>query len=53
LTTVESTDLPAIADAAVGTVVLVDCLALWLTAHLDDMDAWAAAERGDRPGISA
>ena len=51
-TTVESTDLPAaMADAAAGTVVLVDCLALWLTAPLDDMEAWAAAERGDQAGV--
>lgn len=53
-TTIESTDLPAaLADAPAASVVLVDCLALWLTAHLDELDAWAIAERGGRATVHA
>jgi len=33
--------------------VLVDCIALWLTAQLDDLDAWARADSGDREGVLA
>lgn len=39
--TVESTDVAAhVRTATSGDVLLVDCLALWLTAVLDDADAW-------------
>lgn len=44
-TTVETLDVATVlASAARGTVVLVDCLTLWLTGQLDELDAWA---RGD------
>lgn len=40
--TVESTDVAALLrDASADHAVLVDCLALWLTAVLDDADAWS------------
>ena len=46
-TTVESLDLVAeLAAAPAGSVILIDCLALWLTGRLDALDAWARAERG-------
>jgi adenosylcobinamide kinase/adenosylcobinamide-phosphate guanylyltransferase len=33
--------------------VLVDCIALWLTAQLDALDAWARVEAGDRDDVLA
>lgn len=40
-TTHETTDVVAVlTDAPHGTVVLVDCLALWLTSMLDGLNAW-------------
>ncbi len=46
-TTVESTDVAGVLAAApAGTVVLVDCLALWLTAQLDELGAWQRADDG-------
>ncbi len=51
-TTHETTDVVGVLDTALpGTCVLVDCLTLWLTAVLDDLDAWARAESGDRDGV--
>lgn len=51
-TTVESTDLVAVLSRAPrGTVVLIDCLGLWLTARLDEIDAWARAEAGDAAAV--
>lgn len=52
--TIETTDLGAVlTDAAPGTTVLVDCLALWLTAVLDDVDAWSRLENGEHAEIEA
>ncbi|MFN8125870.1 MAG: bifunctional adenosylcobinamide kinase/adenosylcobinamide-phosphate guanylyltransferase [Candidatus Nanopelagicales bacterium] len=40
-TTLETTDLPPVIHAASPQhPVLVDCLTLWVTAHLDRLDAW-------------
>ncbi|MBU6243986.1 MAG: bifunctional adenosylcobinamide kinase/adenosylcobinamide-phosphate guanylyltransferase [Actinomycetales bacterium] len=40
--TVETFDLPAaLAGAAAGETVLIDCIGMWLTAHLDARDAWS------------
>ena len=45
--TVETTDVAGVLAAApAGSVVLVDCLALWLTAQLDEIDAWQRCEAG-------
>lgn len=45
--TIETTDVSAVlAVAPAGSVVLVDCLSLWLTAALDDLAAWQRAEDG-------
>ncbi len=45
--TVETTDVAGVLAAApAGSVVLVDCLALWLTAQLDELDAWQRCEAG-------
>ncbi len=47
--TQESTDVAGVLrNAPAGSAVLVDCLALWLTAVLDGADAWS-----DRPGAAA
>ena len=52
--TVETTDVAAVlASAAPGSVVLVDCLALWLTAQLDDLDAWRRADDGATDEVRA
>ena len=40
-TTVETVDLPAALAEAEGAV-LIDCLGTWLTAQLDELDAWDA-----------
>jgi adenosylcobinamide kinase/adenosylcobinamide-phosphate guanylyltransferase len=40
-TTVETVDLPAALADAEGAV-LIDCLGTWLTAQLDELDAWDA-----------
>ena len=49
--TVETTDVAACLRAAgPGTAVLVDCLALWLTAVLDDAGAWDPGPAESRPG---
>lgn len=45
--TVETVELGSVLQAASpGTVVLVDCLSLWLTAQLDDIDAWSRCDAG-------
>lgn len=50
-TTVETIDVSAVLAAAESrTLVLVDCLALWLTGQLDSIDAWTRIER-DRHGV--
>jgi adenosylcobinamide kinase/adenosylcobinamide-phosphate guanylyltransferase len=50
--TVESTDVPGcLAAAGPADAVLVDCLALWLTAVLDDVDAWQRIEAAGRSGV--
>lgn len=44
-TTVETLDVATVlASAAPGTVVLVDCMTLWLAGQLDELDAWARAD---------
>lgn len=45
-TTVESTDIASTLDQADGPV-LIDCLALWLTAQLDAMNAWHRLGSGE------
>lgn len=45
-TTLETTDLVEAIDSATGPV-LVDCLALWLTAELDARDAWRRLDAGE------
>ncbi len=45
-TTLETADLSALPDGPV----LVDCLGTWLTAQLDDLDAWAGGDRW-RPAL--
>lgn len=53
-TTVETTDLAsALRAGACGSTMLVDCLTLWLTAQLDELDAWRRAESGDAADIQA
>jgi len=42
-TTLEDTDLPRAVSAASGAL-LVDCLGTWLTAQLDQLNAWEAAD---------
>lgn len=44
--TLETTDIAGALSHAVGPV-LVDCLALWLTAQLDDLDAWSRLDAGE------
>lgn len=52
--TVETTDVTsALAAATADTAVLVDCLALWLTAVLDDIDAWRRVDAGERAAVTA
>ena len=52
--TVETTDVAAaLMSADDASTILIDCLALWLTAQLDDLDAWTRAEAGDRAGVQA
>ena len=52
-TTVETADpVPTLRDAAPGTVVLVDCLTLWLTATMDAHDAWRRCEDGDTAALT-
>lgn len=48
--TVESTDVVAVLSAA-DRPCLIDCMALWLTAQLDDMDAWQRWESGERDAV--
>lgn len=44
--TLETTDLETVLSAAVpGEVLLVDCLTLWLTSVLDDVDSWEDPSR--------
>jgi adenosylcobinamide kinase/adenosylcobinamide-phosphate guanylyltransferase len=53
-TTIETTEVTTVlleADAA--STLLVDCLALWLTAQLDETDAWSRAAAGDRRQVHA
>jgi adenosylcobinamide kinase/adenosylcobinamide-phosphate guanylyltransferase len=43
--TLETRDLPAVLDAAgPDDAILVDCLSLWATGLLDDLDAWEGAD---------
>jgi adenosylcobinamide kinase/adenosylcobinamide-phosphate guanylyltransferase len=50
--TVETADLPAVLAAAnAGSCVLVDCLTLWLTAVLDQVDGWGRAAAGHRTQV--
>jgi adenosylcobinamide kinase / adenosylcobinamide-phosphate guanylyltransferase len=52
--TVESTDVAGILRAEpAGGAVLVDCLALWLTAVLDELDAWTRIEAGGIEPVQA
>ncbi len=52
--TLETTDVvDVLAAATPGTVVLVDCLALWLTAQLDGLDAWMRIEAGQEAAVRA
>ena len=52
--TVETTDVAdVLASASPGSIVLVDCLALWLTAQLDDLDAWRRADDGRADEVRA
>lgn len=44
--TLETTDVADALTHAVGPV-LVDCLALWLTAQLDELDAWSRLDAGE------
>lgn len=47
--TVESTDLvSALTGARAGQVLLIDCMGMWLTAQLDDTDAWS-----ENPAVAA
>ncbi len=40
--TIESLDIAATLDAAApGSTVLVDCMGMWLTGHLDQLDGWS------------
>lgn len=48
--TVESTDAIAVLSGA-DRPCLIDCLALWLTAQLDDLDAWQRWESGERDAV--
>lgn len=50
--TVESTDVASVLSNTDGPC-LIDCLALWLTAQLDDIDAWHRWESGDRDAVLA
>lgn len=50
--TVESTDLPAVLGCA-GNPVLVDCLGTWLTAQLDDLQAWEREQATWGPTLDA
>ncbi len=49
-TTVETSDVCTALDRAEGPV-LVDCLALWLTARLDGLDAWSRLDAGEWTSI--
>ncbi len=50
--TVETTDLDQVlGDATSDTLLLVDCLTLWLTAVLDDLRAWERCDAGDLTGV--
>lgn len=42
-TTIEDTDLPRAVSAARGALI-IDCLGTWLTAQLDQLHAWEAAD---------
>ena len=53
-TTVETTDLvSSLRAGAGGSTLLVDCLTLWLTAQLDDLDAWRRDEAGEAASVQA
>lgn len=52
--TVETVDVATILRTAeCGGTVLVDCLALWLTAQLDAVGAWDRIDSGDAAGVQA
>jgi len=52
--TAETVDVATELHGAVpGGTVLVDCLALWLTAQLDDVGAWERIDSGDGTGVQA
>ena len=50
--TLETTDVARVLRTSdAGSVVLVDCLSLWLTAQLDELDAWRRLDDGETGGI--
>jgi adenosylcobinamide kinase/adenosylcobinamide-phosphate guanylyltransferase len=52
--TVETADVTGvIRSAPAGAMILVDCVTLWLTRHLDAMDAWSRTDRADRDAVRA
>jgi adenosylcobinamide kinase/adenosylcobinamide-phosphate guanylyltransferase len=52
--TVETVDVATVlCEAGPGGTVLVDCLALWLTAQLDAAGAWERIDSGDAAGVQA
>ena len=52
--TVESIDLTRLLhEAPEGSTLLVDCLTLWLTAHLDALNAWGVSSVGLPGGVDA
>lgn len=50
--TAETTDVVPVLSDVEGPC-LIDCLALWLTAHLDELDAWQRWEAGERDAVIA
>ncbi|MEO7586465.1 MAG: bifunctional adenosylcobinamide kinase/adenosylcobinamide-phosphate guanylyltransferase [Arachnia sp.] len=50
--TLETLDVAAVLRAPDEVPVLVDCLALWLSRVLDDVDAWQAEEQVWRPALT-
>jgi adenosylcobinamide kinase/adenosylcobinamide-phosphate guanylyltransferase len=52
--TLETVELPeALRAASAGSIVIIDCLALWLTAALDAIDAWRRIGAGTRTELVA
>ena len=53
-TTLETPDVAApLAAASPGAVVIVDCLSLWLTSVLDDLNAWERLDDGERAAVES